>query len=176
MFLIKLSGQNPVASSSSTNLTAGKQERTVLASQAQENVVKFIKAQLNVDFFVNSGNIWLQVSSVGSSDESVAIDNKRQRTGTKSIGVTSKRYNQFCQSWLKITEFSGWLTESNNIKRGYEYALCQLRSCDITAHKNDIKRHCLSEKHIFKSKQISQNKNIKNMIFLCRCCSQESGN
>lgn len=76
------------------------------------------------------------------------------------------RYNKYCQSWTEIDEFKGWLTKSSNNKNEHEYAFCKLCHCDITAHKNSITRHSVSEKHIFNKRKISQNKKVTDMAFI----------
>lgn len=105
-----------------------------------------------------------------TTDDEHGIDeppDKLVRLG-KPIGKSCMRirYNKYCQSWTEIDEFKGWLTKSSNNKNEHEYAFCKLCHCDITAHKNSITRHSVSEKHIFNKRKISQNKKVTDMAFI----------
>lgn len=67
---------------------------------------------------------------------------------------------KFNHSWLNIPEFKGWLTKYKKENNDNQLAHCKVCDRTLMAHKNNIYRHSLSEKHIFNSKQISMSQRL----------------
>ncbi|KAJ8917902.1 hypothetical protein NQ315_002594 [Exocentrus adspersus] len=76
------------------------------------------------------------------------------------------RLSKFCNSWLKEPEFAKWLAKSKRQKKGHEYALCKICNCDIIAHRNDIRRHRVSEKHKYNYNTVVNATKITDTNFL----------
>lgn len=68
--------------------------------------------------------------------------------------------NKFSSSWLEIGSFKNWLVKSTIEKMGNEYAHCKICDVDMIAHRNDIKRHSISNKHKENYLKIKTNKKI----------------
>lgn len=63
------------------------------------------------------------------------------------INKKNKPINKFSDGWLKIPAFQGWLQKSEEKKRNTELAFCKVCSCNLMAHKGDLMKHCISQKH-----------------------------
>lgn len=59
----------------------------------------------------------------------------------------TKTINKFCDGWLKLPQFQGWLQKSSEKKEKNELAFCKACSCNLVAHKGDLMKHYVSQKH-----------------------------
>ncbi|CAH0551089.1 unnamed protein product [Brassicogethes aeneus] len=90
---------------------------------------------------------------------------KNSRIKKKQKGeMKGPRNTKFCTFWIQVKEFKGWLSKSQVIRNGNEYAYCEVCKMDIIAHRNDIKRHSLSLRLKKKISSIASNTKITDMV------------
>lgn len=93
-----------------------------------------------------------------SADEMTAPSVKKRKFSKMT------KLNKYCTSWEDIPEFKNWLKKSKMLdRRGHDLAQCQICNCTITAHRNSVFRHSLTEKHKYNSTQVSGSHKIPDM-------------
>ncbi|KAJ8928093.1 hypothetical protein NQ314_019373 [Rhamnusium bicolor] len=75
------------------------------------------------------------------------------------------RCYRFNNSWLQDLRFKDWLTKrETKTDNKNEYAFCKVCNMSLVAHKNDLSKHQLTERHQNNMKQIACNAKITDMI------------